>query len=182
MNRAVGFVGTTESGLIAGPSGEVLLFHTIDDAKEAGAINVRQVARAKTMAGGLQEYLQKIKTLPVDVRRQRMIDRLKSLETIRDRVKNQIEDALAHQRATGEYTDRQWWVSANHTLRMKGKQIKVLAEELSKVNAEIKKNNVQRHARLNDRFVHLAYKRLGKEQFEAMMEEAAAASTDPTKS
>lgn len=84
-------------------------------------------------------------------------------------IKTQIGAAKAEAAATGNYADRDWFLRANHALRMKGREHQLLQTEHGKRRKAVRRDF---NARVERAFIDVARRRLDPELFSEMWSEA----------
>ena len=85
------------------------------------------------------------------------------------RLKMQIDGAKAHCAQTGDYSDADWYNRANYALRMVAKEHQQCIREIGERNKRTKLENAARFERL---FVEIARRRLHRELFQEIFNEA----------
>ena len=80
-------------------------------------------------------------------------------------IKDQLEDANAHQKTTGEYADPHWFRAANAARRMYGRMSQMCQQKASKM----KKTN---NRSVSDYFVEICKEIMDEEEFSGLLEDA----------
>lgn len=106
-----------------------------------------------------------VKTMTTDALDKRASDVLEEIANI----KTQLRAAKSDAAATGEYSDRQWFISANHALQMKGREHQMVIQELG---ARRKEERRAHNTSKTEAFVRAARRRLDPELFADLMREA----------
>lgn len=82
-------------------------------------------------------------------------------------IKSSLDTAAAKRRATGEYSDPEWFNKARIALRMMGQRSQKLQRALSKLRVKTHSNRSPA-----EYFVDVAKQRLPSEQFQSILQEA----------
>lgn len=85
-------------------------------------------------------------------------------------IKAQIEGAKARAAQTGDYSDNDWFIRANHALRHRTIEHQKVLKMIGERNRERRKKNGEQSQR---RFIELCRKRLPPETFQMLWEEFA---------
>lgn len=84
-----------------------------------------------------------------------------------DSIKTQIDSARATAAATGEYADREWFIRANHALRVKQRQHQALLIEIGRAGKAERK---ARAVRFETVFIETARELVPQEQFNTIFQ------------
>lgn len=84
----------------------------------------------------------------------------------------QIAEAKARAATTGDYSDRSWFLKANHAQRYYGQYSQRIQIELSRVKKEEKEKNIATNQTFERCFIEVARERLLDDFFSEIVEEA----------
>jgi uncharacterized protein HemX len=101
----------------------------------------------------------------MELDRESLLRQKEHLEQEMDQVRDQIERAKVRQIETGKYADPDWWRRANQVLRIKGRQVQAIQNELG----GLKKHKASTWERA---FVEAAERRLDPEVYQTLRDEA----------